>query len=196
MTRDQLFDRLKDYLNKPNLTETAFNAFVENTEATLNRTLEHPRMMQRVDLTTSPLETTKILALPSDLLQLNVIRINDVIWEQFPATYVDDLTQSGVQGYITRGDCVEFFPALAESTEVFMDYRAAVTPLTDDVPENWVSRTFPEAYLYGCLKEAAVYLKDDQRLQLWAQQFATIVDSMNSQGWNQNISSAPRVRLR
>jgi hypothetical protein len=104
------------------------------------------------------------------------------------------LTAGAGVGYIVRGDCIEFFPALAAGTEVFLDYRAAIPTLVGGTAtENWVSRTFSDVYLYACLAEAAVYLKDDQRLQLWSGKLASIIETLEGQGWEQNIADAPLV---
>jgi len=41
-----------------------------------------------------------------------------------------------------------------------------------------------------------VYVKDDARLALWRQEFDRRLAALKSQGWNQNIASSPRVRVR
>ncbi len=60
---------------------------------------------------------------------------------------------------------------------------------------RWISAYYPDLYLYGALKEAAVYLKDDQRLALWQGEFLRRLDGVQAQGWNQNISTVPLVAL-
>jgi hypothetical protein len=44
-----------------------------------------------------------------------------------------------------------------------------VPPLSDSNPTNWLLDKNPDAYLFGCLVEAELYIGHDERVPLWAQ---------------------------
>lgn len=192
MNRAQLVSSIRDYLNRPTLPDAAISTFISVAEGVLNRELRHPRQIQRVSVTLTD-DSTTVLSLPSDLMQLLTVSVNDVMAVQVPAM-AREAAPAG-QCYIERGDCIELLPAAASGTVIDMDYRGALVPLTEDASENWLSRLFPGVYLYACLREAAVYLKDDPRLQSWTARYAEELEAVNAQGWGQNIGDAPRVVL-
>lgn len=193
MNRGEIITTVRDYLNRPNLSTTSLASMIAAVEGELNRALrEHPRNRRRTTYTQAA--GNEILPLPMDLAQLVTLRTGNVTLRQFP----DDARDAAIanqNAYIVRGDCVELFPAPASDTEFALDYVAFLRPLAADADTNWVSLYFSDLYLYGVLKEAAVYLKDDQRLQLWQAEFLRRVDGVMAQGWNQNIATAPRTVL-
>lgn len=51
--------------------------------------------------------------------------------------------------------------------------------LSSSVRSNWVLRDHPDAYLYGALMQAAPFLRDDERIPVWAGLFTSAIDSIN-----------------
>jgi hypothetical protein len=193
MNRGEIVALVKEYLNRPNLSTTSVSSMIAAVEGELNRALrEHPRNRRRTTYTQPA--GNAILPLPTDLAQLITLRTGRVTLRQFP----DDAraqAEAWQNSYIARGDCAELFPAPASDTEFALDYVAFLRPLQGDADFNWVSTYYADLYLYGALKEAAVFLKDDQRLQAWQAEFLRRLDGVQAQGWNQNIATAPRVAL-
>lgn len=193
MNRGEIVALVKEYLNRPNLSTTSVSSMIAAVEGELNRALrEHPRNRRRTTYTQPA--GNAILPLPADIAQLVTLRAGNVTLQQFPDDARAQATASQ-NAYIARGDCVELFPAPASDTEFALDYVAFLRPLQGDADFNWVSTYYADLYLYGALKEAAVYLKDDQRLQLWQAEFMRRLDGVQAQGWGQNIATAPRVVL-
>ena len=190
MNRQEIVDLVKEYLNRPNLPTTAVAAMLAAVEGELNRELrEHPRNIRRTTYTQPAGEA--ILPLPVDIAQMIELRDPSRRLQQFGPTSRALAEQAG--GYIQWGDCVELLPAPSADTLYTLNYVAFLRPLEADLDTNWVSTYFSDLYLYGALKEAAVYLKDDQRLALWQQEFMRRLDGVQAQGWNQNVSATQVV---
>jgi hypothetical protein len=194
MNRTELIAAVRSYLNRPDLPSPDITTMIQAVEGEFNRELrEHPRNIRR---TTFTLAATNegLLSMPYDLASLINLRDDNGNLSQYPA---DDRVGAENNGhaFIMRGMVAELFPAPTVDTTYTLDYVAFLRPLEGDFDSNWVSTYYADLYLYGTLKEAAVYLKDDPRLATWQQEFLRRLDGVKGQGWNQNISTAPRVRL-
>jgi hypothetical protein len=49
-----------------------------------------------------------------------------------------------------------------------LTYYAKLAKLSNSVTTNWLLTSSPDVYLYGSLLQAAPYLQDDARIQVWA----------------------------
>lgn len=195
MNRQELFNTVADYLDRGNIPVTSMMSWTAALEGELNQKLRtHPRMMQRAEWTQPP--DTPILPLPEDLIQLVWLRDDVKKWRQYPLDARDLAKSAGMAGasiYVAYGDCLELFPTPVESTTFYMTYYATIRALADASSTNWVATYYSDIYLYGLLKEAAIYLKDDDRLQAWGAIFTARIEQLILQGWDQNWSSAPSM---
>ncbi len=198
MNRDDLATAVRRYLNRPNLPDTDITTMIGAVEGEFNRELrDHPRNARRTEYTiptedesgTPYEENTPILPLPVDLASLVSVFDSTGTYTQFPPLAVP------ARGYIERGDCLHIYPTPARGTIFSMDYVAFLRPLQAALDSNWISDYFSDLYLYGILKESAVYLKNDQRLNMWQQEFLRRLEGVRVQGWNQNIAASPRMRF-
>lgn len=62
-------------------------------------------------------------------------------------------------------------PAPQEAFDLTLDYYADLEPLSDTQTTNWLLTDHPDVYLTGTLAEAEPYLKNDERVGLWREQF-------------------------
>ena len=75
---------------------------------------------------------------------------------------------SGIPGsYTIVGRTLFLGPAPNGATEIDLVYQSGVPPLSDATQTNWLLDTAPDAYLFGSLVEAEVYIGEDQRAQGW-----------------------------
>lgn len=193
MNRGEIFAAVRDYLNRPNLSDASLVSMMSSAEGEMRTILrEHPSNIRRTSMIQPA--GNAILPMPYDLAQMILLRDSVGTWGQYPADSREAASAIG-RAYIMRGDCAELFPAPADSTEFFLDYYAQLQTLSGNTSTNWVSTYHPDLYIYGMLKEAAVFLKDDARLAGWTQEFVRRTDGVAGQGWNRNISTAPRIRL-
>jgi hypothetical protein len=193
VNRAELVTAIKSYLNRPNLPAADVTTMIASVEGELNRELrEHPRNLRRTTYT-QPADKA-ILPLPTDIAQMIELRDSVGRLNQYPPSN-RPLAQAMGRAFVDYGDCVELFPTPGADTEYNLNYIAFLRPLQADLDFNWVSTYYSDLYLYGALKEAAVYLKDDARLAQWQGEFVRRLEGVKDQGWNQNIQGAPAIRL-
>lgn len=54
------------------------------------------------------------------------------------------------------------------SGNVSCTYRAKFTPLSDSNTSNAILASFPDVYLFGCLKQVAIWSHDTEQTERWA----------------------------
>lgn len=59
-----------------------------------------------------------------------------------------------------------------------MRYSKKLDLITDTT--NWLSEKYPEAYIFGALKYAAIFMRDDERIMLWETMFKNVIDRINT----------------
>lgn len=191
MNRGELFTAVADYLNRDNIPQTSMVTWTQSLEGELNQKLRtHPRMIQRATWTQPA--GNAILPLPNDSIQLVLLNSESGSWKQFPLG-ARDAAKNYNNVFVAYGDCLELFPTPAEAIDFTLIYAAALKPLDSSAATNWVSVFYSDIYLYGLLKEAAVYLKDDDRLAEWNAIFLRRAEQLALQGWDQNWTAMGEV---
>ena len=112
------------------------------------------------------------------------------------------------------GQEMELCPTPSFAAELEMVYRAYLTPLGIPTPPpdpgvappivvlnttanlspgltNWLLQTAPDAYLYGTLMEAAPYLHDDDRIQVWASGVQAAIADLNALSTEASYNAGP-----
>jgi hypothetical protein len=158
-------------------------------EGELNRELnEHPRNRTSEQVTiTAPVSAD--VAMPDDLLQLiRVTGPDEVVYEPYSPLSEPSL------GYHDRGTFITVFPTPVEDDVFTLEYYAALPALDADDATNWVSIYHPDVYVYGVLKESTVFLGDQDKIPQWREEYRKRLQQLKVQGWDQNITVAPRSR--
>lgn len=195
MTYSQLVSAVRNYLNRPEMPEEDVSLLIATAEGELNRVLrEHPRNIV-YDATTTFQGAS--LPIPENLIGLISLRDEKGLryWQRSASSEGEVAPCQSQPTYVDKGSCYVLSPMPEQGRRIYMDYHAALEPLSNAQPENWVSKLFPDVYLYAVLKEAAVFLKDDQRLAAWQKEFDRRAGELRLQGWNQSIASSPRISL-
>lgn len=171
-TYTELKAAIADWLNRADLT-AVIPSFIVLAEAELNRTLRVEDMVEREQTTLSEqytllppgfreMKSLRVLTTPAYPMK-NMLPAQE---EEFRAKY--GTTPGRPLKYKIIGDSFESVPAPNDSYCIEMAVYAAITSLSDDAPTNWLLTKHPDAYLYGALLQAAPYLKDDDRIPVWA----------------------------
>ncbi len=50
--------------------------------------------------------------------------------------------------------------------------------MSDSTTSNFISNSYPDAYIYGALKHASIYLMEDDRVALFTSQFEKALEEM------------------
>lgn len=86
--------------------------------------------------------------------------------------------------YTLLGTSVQIAPAWTAGGNLSATYFRKESALSDSVTTNWYIANAPDTLLYAVLLEAAPYLIDDTRIQIWRDYFREGVDSINRQYGN------------
>jgi hypothetical protein len=175
--------------------------FVQLSEAKFNRTLFVRQMEER---STALVDTTstepEFISLPSDFQSMRRIRLSSVTGkprlEFLSGAQIDEFrySESNVAAqprYFTIiGSEIELLPTPNDAYTIEMVYRKNVPDLATN-STNWLLTLAPDAYLYGALLEASPYLKNDQRIQVWAAGFSNAIDGLNNLGMTSAFNAGP-----
>jgi hypothetical protein len=198
----ELKSAVGDFLNRSDLT-SVIPTFVDFAEAEFNRIL---RIRQMVDRAEDVIDS-RFSAVPADFLEakdLVIVTGNPVTPLEF-ATQQEiaqlrntTITSAGKPRYFSVvGGQFEFLPTPDAEYSLEMTYYANITPLANDSDTNWLLTAYPDLYLYTSLMHSAPYLKDDERIAIWAnlaqKAKSELVESDQSASY---AGSTPRIRVR
>jgi hypothetical protein len=145
------------------LVEPAVPDFVRLFEAEANRRL---KSAGAENIATLSAAGTGWVILPSNCMQIRTVSIGGVPLLFVPPEQLPG--EAGIPGcYTIIGRTLFLGPAPNGATLVDLVFQSGVPPLSDAIQTNWLLDTAPDAYLFGSLVEAEVYIGEDQRAQGW-----------------------------
>lgn len=169
-TYAELQSSIADWLLRDDLT-SVIPTFISLAEAKFNRRIRDYRMVKRA---TAEVDTA-YFAIPSDWqenirFQLNttpIVTLEYVTPDQ--AAEEKRLSVSaGKPAFFTMiGDQFQIVPAPDSTYDAELTYYSKIPALSGSNTSNWLLEKAPDMYLYGALMEAAPYLDDDARIQVW-----------------------------
>jgi hypothetical protein len=191
---------IADWLLRDDLT-AVIPSFIALAETQMQREIRHHKMMQRAEAEID----TRYFALPSDWIETARFHVAGDRPTRLELTGMDDMLQlrelnGNASGrpthYAHIGEQLEVFPTPGATYDVELLYFQKIPALTDAAPTNWLLTDYPDAYLYGALMQAAPYLDDDQKMQVWASLYAAAVNSINAESKKARYSGAGmRIRI-
>lgn len=204
-TYSELLTAGANWLARSDLTDR-LPEFIALAEAKFNRELRCNQMETRSYTTVNTSATEpEFIALPGDFQTMRRVRLSGVTGKprlvavtQHQAnvlrTSLDN--EAGQPIYYTiMGDEMELVPTPSEAYEIEMVYRANIPALSDSNTTNWLLTLAPDAYLYGMLLESAPYIKDDNRIQVWALGLSSAIDGLNRLSAEQSYGVPMSVQL-
>jgi len=201
MNYSQLKSTIADFLNRSDLT-AVIPTFIDLAEAQMERPL---RVRQMVSRSTASIDT-QYSALPADFLEAKTFKITSSRpiqpLEFLTPEQMDDRDQlfagaPGIPKYFTIiGNQIRVAPTPDATYTAELVYVAKLTKLSDSVTTNWLLASSPDAYLYGALLQAAPYLKDDERINVWGTLYNTAIESIKLADQNGSASGLIRARVK
>jgi hypothetical protein len=171
-----------DWLNRDDLT-SVIPDFISLAEAQMERRLPTQKMVKRSNATID----TPFSALPSDFLSLKSLVLTSTAPVQ-PLVFLteDELdakkwiyrTTGKPQYFSLIGNQVEVLPAPDTGYTAELTYVATLAKLSDSNASNWVLERHPDVYLYGALLQASPYLRDDERISVWAGLYQSAMEEL------------------
>jgi len=182
MTYAELKTNIANFLNRSDLT-SQLDFFIDATEAEFNRRLRTKDMIKRATATAD----AQYMSLPTDWLEaINVeITSNDfrpLFQQSIESLDVYRKSNNNVTGqpiyYALVDNTLELAPTPDTSYTLQLTYYGTIDALSDSNTSNFISNSYPDAYLYGALKHASIYLMEDDRVALFTQQFEKALEEM------------------
>ena len=170
-TYSELRTTVADFLNRDDLT-AAIPSFISLAEAALNRRLRSPEMVTRATVTIDAEYENR----PSDWMETirYQVNTNPITVMEFvtPEEAIIQKTKFSAAGaplfFSTVGTQFQHVPAPDGSYTGELTYYARVAGLSDTNTTNWLLTANPDIYLYATLVQSAPYLKEDERIGVWA----------------------------
>jgi hypothetical protein len=202
-TYTNLKSTIADFLNRSDL-DSVITTFIDLAESQMNRDIRHWEMENLVSGQQS--QGDKYMQVPADWLEtirFQVTTGNISTLELASMASIADKRQNtndaaGTPRFYShvRGE-FELFPTPDEDTDFELLYYQKIPALSDSNATNWLLDYAPDVYLYGSLVHSAPYLKDDERLNVWAQLYSSAVVQLNAQSERvKNSGSGIRLNIR
>lgn len=177
-------DASTDKFVTPDMVET----YIQLTEAEFSRELKIVDLIETASL--NAVNTDGFISLPSDFRGIVSLEFNsrpfDIEWfatrRDMKEKYNDNSGRP--RGYIIQGGKIIFSNTPDQSYSMTMDYYKSVPPLTEANPTNIILEKFPDAYLYGGIRQALLNLNIKDRLADNATIYKDIIDRIKEDDKN------------
>lgn len=194
-TYSELVTAVGSWLNRSDL-DSLIPDFIALFEARMNRVLRHPEMESTATSALTAGDTE--LSLPDDFLAARTIYVDDdpdnVLLALSPmnlrAAYPYE-TDGGLIAYAIQGSTIQLAPPVAGEDSLTLSYYQKIPALSESNTTNWLLDSHPDAYLFGTLTQAQVYLQDDQRAGMWKAAWDEIWTEINDAGDQRRVPAGP-----
>ena len=182
MTYDELKTNIANFLNRSDLTNQ-LDFFIDATEAEFNRRLRVKDMIKRATATAD----SQYLSLPTDWLEAINVQIDGSNFTPLMQQSIEslDIYRKSIDNVSSRpvyfalvDNTIELVPTPDASYTLQLTYYGTIDALSDSNTSNFISNSYPDAYLYGALKHASIYLMEDDRVALFTSQFEKALEEM------------------
>jgi len=198
-TYTELQRAIENWLNTPAVAQD-IPSFIDLAEAKFNRRIRDYRMVKRATATVD----TGYFVVPTDWLENIRFQLNTT-----PITTLEYVTpdqaaeervifsSTGRPKFFTMiGSQFQVVPAPDSNTYTGeLTYYSSIPALTDETTSNWLLAAAPDVYLYGALMEAAPYLGEDNRTQVWGMMLEQALNAIQIESDRARIGSSS-IRMR
>tara|TARA_B100001287_G_scaffold273956_1_gene278373 strand:+ start:517 stop:1146 length:630 start_codon:yes stop_codon:yes gene_type:complete len=178
----QLKTSIADFLARDDLT-TQIPDFISLAESRMSREMNARSQEKRATATLTSGDA--FVSLPTDLRSVRLVKLNTSpkeVLEYYTPAKLDELYASNAQGkpraYTIIGSEIKFAPEPDSAYTAEIVYMEGVPDLSDSNTTNIILTRHPDAYLYGALAAASVYLMDDQKTTVYEQLFTRAIDEV------------------
>jgi hypothetical protein len=187
MTYDSLVENIQSYLER---TDTAtlekiplFIMLAEQIIASQikflgNLTVQESTMVSNQSIIDKPARWHKTVSLNVTVAgarQPVLLRKYEYLREYWP-----DATKTGTPAYFADYDYTHWLVAPTPDTDYTFEilYYERIQPLDSSNQTNWFTTYAPQALLYGSLLQAMPFLKNDERMPMWQQNYDLIMQTL------------------
>lgn len=120
---------------------------------------------------------TRTYAVPTGFVRLlSCVDLQIVLAEEIAQAYADNQSQAEPEFIAFDGTQFVVHPVPDAAYSYPYVAQSRWTALSGDSDTNTVLTRWPGLYLYGSLAEAAPFVEDDARTQLWAAKYASVLE--------------------
>ena len=166
-TYSELQTAIANFLARDDLT-SRIPEYIELAEARMSRELDTRSQEKRA--TASTAASDEFISLPTDLRKIRLVKLNtdpiDVLEYASPQDYYETYSSSGggrPKIYTVIGTEIALRPIPDSVMTVEILYSEDISSLSDSSATNTILSRHPDAYLYGSLHAAYLYLLDEAR---------------------------------
>lgn len=170
MTYQELQDAVESWLNREDLTAT-IPTFIALAEAALSRRVRTRDMLVTTDVNVA----AEFANLPADYAEWRALSYETadgpVALQYVTPERADVLMPSAAAApryFTVDGGFLRFVPVPDTVYFGTLRYYAKIPALSPSNTTNWLLDSHPDVYLYAALAESAPFLRDDDRVVLWA----------------------------
>jgi hypothetical protein len=192
--RDTLITAVNDWLDRDDL-DAKIPMFIQMAEAQFSRELRAPLMERTATFSATDEDT----GLPEDYIAMRA-----VYQEGSPDRPLKGIAPTAIRegydgstgtpvAYCLVSGGIRLIPPPSAPILLTMDYFARIDHLTVSTPTNWLLDQHPDAYLYGTLFNAEIYLDNAPRAAQWKGLLDQVVDRINRTSRNDRYGAGPLV---
>jgi len=181
-TYSELQTSIANFLARDDLT-SQIPEFIDISEARMSRAIQARSQEKRATATLTA--DDPFVSLPTDLRSVRMVKLNTSpteVLEYYTPIKLNEVYASGSsgkpRGYTVIGGEIKFAPTPDSGYTAEIVYMEGITPLSDSNTTNTILTRHPDAYLYGSLAAASVYLMDDARTALYEQLFTRAIEDI------------------
>ena len=181
-TYSELKTAVANFLARDDLTDR-IPEFIALAEARMGRELETRSQEKRATATLTAGDA--FVSLPLDLRSIRLVKLNTspvATLEYYTPIRLSELFADGASGkpqaYTIIGTEIKFGPVPDTTYQAEIVYIEGVSSLSNTNTSNTILTRHPDAYLYGALATASVYLMDDQKTTLFEQLFTRAIEEI------------------
>jgi hypothetical protein len=195
------YTQFKDYLARfvwrdgDTAFESDLDLLIKMGETRLNRDL---RIQRQIESATIPVDNLNV-SLPNDYAEARTVALSgpetpltlvsprelqdrrSVAPARFQRVYAIIGRQIGLVGVETDS-----------SRDLLLSYYARV-PDFQDTDESWLADEYLDLYTYAVLRHTASYLRDDERVGLWQNEYIETLQSVMAEEQNRRFAGSPMV---
>lgn len=185
---------IQDWLDREDLS-AKIPVFIQMAEAMFNRELRCPEMERSTILSVSSEDSL----LPDDYLAMRAIYEEGSPDRPLKGTsptaerFISDGTADTPNYYALVSGGLRLIPPPSSTVLIHLDYFARITALSSYAPSNWLLEKHPDAYLYGALYNAEIYLDNATRAAQWKGLLDETIDRINRTSRNDRYGAGPLV---
>jgi len=181
-TYSELQTSIANFLARSDLS-SQIPDFISLAEARMSRVLEARAQEKRAQATLTGGDA--FVSLPTDLRSIRMVKLNTSpteVLEYYSPNKINELYSSGASGkpkaYTIIGGEIKFAPTPDSAYTAEIVYMEGLPALSDTNTTNEILTRHPDAYLYGSLAAASVYLMDDAKTQLYESLFTRAIEDI------------------